>query len=116
MGKAHQLWGWGRVSSAHEAAPVAPVEPIALTPEAIKNGAGKNKRREWSPEAVALMRRDWVKAKADGEKMETVAEKFGFASRQALSAVVNRVKKGTRSGADSAPMPTIGTATRRATR
>lgn len=75
-------------------AAVAAIAPEPLTLDAIKNGAGKNKRGEWLPEAKALIQSEIDKRQQLGERspIESVAKEIGK-TRQAVSGALARQPK-----------------------
>lgn len=83
--QATALWG---------AAAVAAIAPKQLTLDAIKNGAGKNDRGEWLPEAKALIQSEIDRRQQLGERspLESVAKEIGK-TRQAVSGALARQPK-----------------------
>ncbi|WP_300215968.1 hypothetical protein [Rhodoferax sp.] len=78
---------WGVVA-------LAAMAPEPLTLDAIKNGAGKNKRGEWLPEAKAVMQSEINKRQKLGERapIESVAKAIGK-TRQAVTGALARQPK-----------------------
>lgn len=94
--QAAALWG---------AAAVAAIAPVPLTLDAIKNGAGKNKRGEWLPEAKALIQSEIDKRQRLGERspLESVAKEIGK-TRQAVTGALARQPKRVKANATRGAM------------
>jgi hypothetical protein len=115
---AYRQWRYGRVVNVADdttQTEAVSLVAVALTVEAIKAGAGKNKRGEWTEDALTLIRCAFIEAKRNGDRLADVAERFGL-SRQAFSGAATREKKGTRSGAVQTLTVVTSAANRGATR